>query len=324
MVVAQRARQGAGGALLLVALLFSASDAALLRSSKRTANVTAAVEKSKNSSSSSVSPSLPVSSAAGWSRFAQDPKFRWPEAKPTLFSEKDVALFPNMDLSHGKPGERAPLVTKVIRGLAAESEVVEILEVGVWLGGTVAEWTATSPKVRVAAMDPWELSHYEDPNAAVCRGHCSDRLAQIFKQNRDEAFFTAAETRLWPLKEQVVLVRGKAPQAFNEVAEAGLSPKLLFLDGGKAKSKTFEWNYNFLTGVLESAHQRWPNAWIAGDDWHWAANKGGARNGKGFIETAVLDFVQKRPELGCRMQGHYTYVVGPAHEVDRFSTEHCI
>jgi hypothetical protein len=132
-----------------------------------------------------------------------------------------------------------------------------IVEIGCFLGSSIKQWLAASPKVSVIAIDPWEDGTWW---ADYARKHGRDSLAEQFERG-DGPYFTFLSS-MWDQRDRLIPVRGTSPEKLYELAALNIRPNLIYFDSDKHGAD------------LEVAHALFPDAILTGDDWTWGREQG--------------------------------------------------
>lgn len=189
----------------------------------------------------------------------------WPSEQPNVLPT-DWAL---------EGGGKELVINKV------RSEKLEcILEIGVFFGGSVRKWILNTSNTIVIAADPWAPAEWWS-EYAITHGH-GELAAQLRTPQGPYETFLAS---IWDLRERVIPVNRSSPSVLHELSEIGVVPDLIFFDSDKTGND------------LKVAHELFPNAVLAGDDWTWV------RDGDYPIRKAVKAFCQKY---------NYTYRISAA------------
>lgn len=184
--------------------------------------------------------SIETSKIAGWELLRE--RFPWPEQKPAC---KSI----HWSLDYGGRG----LVTRLIR----ERRLKVVLEIGVFLGGSVRQWLAASPDVVVIAVDRWSIP--PEQNDFVLR-KSSEEVRRVLRD--PELFYQAFLSTLWDERDRVVPVRGESIDMLHELHALGVRPDLVYLDADKEG------------GEIALCEKLFPGLLISGDDWYWGADQG--------------------------------------------------
>lgn len=174
-----------------------------------------------------------------WSTLQE--RFPWPAKKPAA---EPVAW--SMDY-----GGR-DLITDVI----ASRRLRVVLEIGVFLGGSVRQWLDACDDVVVVAVDPWrDLKRTTTHKTLVEKHQLGRRYGdQLFAP---EGLYDTFVASLWDQRLRVVPIRGTGIEVLPIIHAAGLRPDLIYLDADK-KGKE-----------LPQCAELFPGALIGGDDWIW-------------------------------------------------------
>lgn len=160
-------------------------------------------------------------------------KYPWPATRPAV-SPIDWAM----------DGGGRSLVTDAIR----KHKLKVILEVGVFLGGSLKTWLQASPDVVVLAVDPWEGSW-----GRVARRFGHPEIAE--QLDRESGPYETFLSSLWEYRDRIIPIRAYSPDVLYEIASLGVVPELLYLDADKSGRE------------IEVCNKLFPGILIAGDDW---------------------------------------------------------
>lgn len=184
-------------------------------------------------------PTPPPQPASAWSALRE--RFPWPERRPEA-----APIAWSMD--YGGRG----LILDAIR----RRGVRVILEIGVFLGGSLRQWLAASPDTVAVAVDPWpDLKRIPGNPRFVERHPIGRRHAeQLFRPGGLHDTFLAS---MWDLRDRVVPVRGTGLELLPTLRELGLRPDLIYVDADKKGAE------------LPRCLELFPDALVGGDDWIW-------------------------------------------------------
>ncbi len=206
---------------------------------------------------------MPVSSAyvADTAKVAETTKF--------LKADKDAALtalraqypWPNdcpavAPIDWALDGGGRHLVLEMIE----KHSVRLIVEIGVFLGGSLKMWLAASPEIVVVAIDPWNdgiVASWEDFARATGRP-----VSEALQLEEPSGCYRTFLRNLWEERHRVIPVRGKSPDKLHDLHAAGLRPDLVYIDSDKSGRE------------LEVCEALFPGAIICGDDWQWGPERG--------------------------------------------------
>lgn len=124
-----------------------------------------------------------------------------------------------------------------------------VLEIGSWLGSSTRAWLDRAPNSTVVAVDTWEGSkdHFKTAD-------CYERLPTLYAQFLYNC---------WEYRDRLIPVRRMSKEALPELAEVGLDPDFIWVDGShEPEDILFDFTYS---------REHFPNASICGDDWDWVA-----------------------------------------------------
>ncbi|MEM9827541.1 MAG: hypothetical protein AAF958_13195 [Planctomycetota bacterium] len=151
----------------------------------------------------------------------------------------------------------------MIRDIIRTRKIQTILEIGVFLGGSVETWLESSRRCTVLAVDTWPECNQPgqwDPSSFVEEN--SDNIALARQMRRESGFYNTFLANLWPHRERVIPIRRSSPEVLYEMAEMGLHPDLIYLDSDKVGTE------------LEICHELFPGAIMSGDDWEFDPGAG--------------------------------------------------
>lgn len=177
--------------------------------------------------------------AASWT--ALKARFPWPAARPAVGAIEWSLDFGGRDL---------------IIGALADRPLRLVLEIGVFLGGSVRQWLQAADDVLVVAVDPWSDLSHRPPYGSFAERHPLGRrhAAQLFVPN---GLYDSFVSSMWDVRERIVPVRGKAKDVLPTLHALGLRPDLIYIDGDKTGDE------------LPLCERLFPSALIGGDDWMW-------------------------------------------------------
>lgn len=180
-----------------------------------------------------------VDRESAWSALRE--RFPWPAEKPAV-----AAVAWSMD--YGGRG----LITDVLAG----RRLRVVLEIGVFLGGSVRQWLDASDEVVVVAVDPWPDMKRNHPHGSFVERHPLGRRYgdQLFAP---EGLFNTFIASLWDQRLRIVPVRGSGLDILPELHALGLRPDLVYVDADKKGNE------------LSLCAELFPAALIGGDDWTW-------------------------------------------------------
>lgn len=124
-----------------------------------------------------------------------------------------------------------------------------VLEIGAWLGqSTRILLDGSDPRCQVISVDHW-LGSQEHQLGSSGRFRFLPVLYETFLVN------------CWSYRDRLVPVRAKSLQGLQTVADCGLEPELILIDGSH--------EYQDVLADIETAHRLFPKAVICGDDYNW-------------------------------------------------------
>lgn len=136
-----------------------------------------------------------------------------------------------------------------------------VVEVGSWLGRSTRFLADLAPRARIVAIDHWVGSPEHQTDAEL-----APLLPRLY-----ETFLSEC----WDYRERIVPVRKKSIEGLRLVAEAGLNPDVIYIDG--------DHSYAAVHDDLVTALGLFPRSAILGDDWDWPG-----------VKQAVEEIVQEK------------------------------
>lgn len=197
--------------------------------------------------------------------------YPWPPQRPAVRT---------IDWSLDAGGKHL-IIDRIVNG-----PVRVLVEIGVFLGGSVKTWLRASPDLTVVAVDPWGLP--DVPEYARQTGKPAWAVEQL---RREEGFYETFLANLWEDRHRVIPLRGSAPEALYEIHRFGVQPDLVFLDADKSGRE------------IEVCHELFPRAILSGDDWWWGTDRFWNPDDGYPIRRPVLDFC-KRHDLFLKTARH--------------------
>lgn len=159
--------------------------------------------------------------------------YPWPSQKP------EPPHFPQRNWLF--PGTQEALSTCVNPSTAL------IVEVGSWTGRSTRFLASLAPNATIVAIDHWQGSpeHAEDAELVAALPH----LYETFL------------AECWNYRDQIIPVRLTSVEGLQRVAEAGLSPDVVYIDA--------DHKFDSVVDDLTTALDLFPKAQIVGDDLNW-------------------------------------------------------
>ena len=190
-----------------------------------------------------------------------------------------------MDVGFGSGQDRrsrSPVKCFLKQRCAQQNGVALLVEVGVYLGQSVAEWLSSVQRqdcVHVVGIDPFTNPGNTTPPAP--HKYPAGRLPTAIRNKLGvPAFNRALVKRVIEDKvgahvanRQVALVTGFAPRGLQPLFDSQplLPVDVVYIDGGKTGNTEKHKKYLLDSLALYSSH--YPNAGISGDDWSHAETK---------------------------------------------------
>lgn len=175
----------------------------------------------------------------------------------------------------------------MVQQLLRRRNLKVVLEIGVFLGGSVRNWLSSSDDVVVVAVDPWPDS-WDVASIARKMGKSDEVIAQL---SAPDGMYKTFLANLWDQQSRVIPVREYSPGILHQLCEMGLQPDLIYLDSDKTGDE------------IELCHQLFPNAIMTGDDWGWCDESGGFP-------------IRKPVEEFCRVNNRYLRVENATWVID--------
>jgi hypothetical protein len=162
---------------------------------------------------------------------------------------------------------------------------VLLVEVGVWLGASVAEWIQANNCTHVIGVDPFVYPPKYTPEF-----------------NRGLAFEQAQSIIGMPAAlSKAALVTGWAPNAVQQVHDARLPADVVYIDGGKMDDPVKHTEY--LVRSLRAYSALYPHALVSGDDWEHHTTP--------MLQPTLIRWATNRTLTLGVAQGH-TWFMAPA------------
>lgn len=181
--------------------------------------------------------------------------YPWPAVRPSV-----------APCDRGWDGGGRDIVTRRL----AERPIKVILEIGSFLGLSTRTWLRAAPEATIICIDPW-FDFYEDDSSYR---HWPD----VVGKNIYHLFLSSC----WEFRERLIPMRGTSPGDLQVVADLGVQPDLIYIDGNH--------DYESVRTDLETAHRLFPQAILTGDDWVWDGDPQKPR----AVQQAVEEFAAVR------------------------------
>lgn len=175
---------------------------------------------------------------------------------------------------------------EIIADIIVDRDISLMLEIGVFFGGSALRWLETSTKLTLIGVDTFPnlsnyfASSYERFKDKMMLGE-HDRESLLAQLQLENGTYLSAIANLWDYRERFVPVKGKSPEVLTEIAQHGVAPELIYLDGDNELSE------------LVAIEQLFPHAIIAGNGWTWN------NEGRFPIQEKVTAYAEK---LGYEVQ----------------------
>jgi hypothetical protein len=153
----------------------------------------------------------------------------------------------------------------VLRRLA-EERVKIVLEIGSFVGLSTRAWLTAAPEATVICVDPF-VDFYHN-----------DFIYRDWPDVVGKSLYDLFLSSCWDFRDRIIPVRDWSPAGLETVAEYGIQPDLIFVDG--------DHSYESVTADLEASHRLFPKAILTGDDWLWDRRRFPPRS----VREAVEDF----------------------------------
>jgi hypothetical protein len=157
-----------------------------------------------------------------------------------------------------------------------------LVELGSFMGGAPRVWLASNPGLRCVCVDPWDDDYLvpytkslRDVSWAI-KSYGVEKIDRNADLVRRFGGYAIARNNLAEFKDRCVMVRGAAPEIFQEFLAADVEPDVVFIDAMKQRIEFIE------------THKAFPNAIITGDDWSWGKREDGSYPVREFVEELAL------------------------------------
>jgi len=160
--------------------------------------------------------------------------YPWPQSRPALAPSE-----------RGWDGGGRDLVTRRL----TERSVKVVLEIGTFLGLSTRAWLKAAPEVTAICVDPWFETFHDDSGIRDWLDLAGKNLFHLFQSS------------CWEYRDRIIPLRGCSPTALQVVADFGVQPDLVFIDG--------QHDYESAKADIETCHRLFPDAILTGDDWIW-------------------------------------------------------
>ncbi len=156
----------------------------------------------------------------------------------------------------------------LVDALIREMQPKLMLEIGCFLCASTKRWLSLDASLKVIGIDPWDDGLIEQcqryvGRPALTRAYPDRAVQQQFAEDvARQGPFATALANLRGFDDRFIPVRGLSPDALYALKDAGIEPKLIYIDANKQAID------------LDVCHDLWPTAQLCGDDWHWGRTKG--------------------------------------------------
>jgi hypothetical protein len=142
----------------------------------------------------------------------------------------------------------------IIREIINARKFTLIVEIGVFVGGSVRQWLELSPDIVVIAIDPWPQIK------GVNSFYDSHPVGRIYgpQLREHDGLYNTFIASLWNERHRVVPMRGTGVDMLREIYSLDVQPDLIFIDADKQGSE------------IQVCDQLFPDAIVCGDDWLWS------------------------------------------------------
>lgn len=134
-----------------------------------------------------------------------------------------------------------------------EPQVRTIVELGSFLGRSVAGWLKAFPQAHVIAIDTWQGS--------------SEHLADAQLQSMLPQLMQTFQVNLWDQRQRVTPIRATTLEGLRRLYELRIAPDVIYVDADHATESVIA----DVTACLDL----FPHAQLIGDDWMWPSVRAG-------------------------------------------------
>jgi len=179
-------------------------------------------------------------------------------------------------LTFGQEGRE--LLDLMLRDVAEEAvragRVATMVEVGVWLGHSVARWASLHESLRVVGVDPFKAPRYQKgkdlhdcKKSSVPAEYQSQykSFGQSWFNKRFASIVVNETATLRHVDSRVLLVEGFSPQALLPILQS-IQIDAFYIDGGKNNNCSAHAEY--FRHSLDTFYSHNPNAIVSGDDYY--------------------------------------------------------
>ena len=128
-----------------------------------------------------------------------------------------------------------------------------LAEIGVWTGKTSRWLLERFPTLRLIAVDLWT------PEAVPFTELEYGRMVREKRLRDGDSLADLFRTNVWDHRDRVVAVQSDSVQGIRRIAEFGIAPAVVYIDGNH--------RYEPVRADIEAALECFPNSVICGDDY---------------------------------------------------------
>ena len=169
---------------------------------------------------------------------------------------------------------------ELITDFIKKNDIRLMVEVGVFMCGSVEIWAKSKHDLTVIAIDPWDFKAHQYFERSIDK-YINGRHYNMYGASREEVynqlarpdgFIHTALKNVLPYKDRIIPVVGRSPKELHVLKEYGVEPELIYLDSDKSLQE------------IDTIYELFPDIVICGDDWTWP-DKDGNRPVEEFINN---------------------------------------
>eukprot|EP00550_Attheya_septentrionalis_P001038 CAMPEP_0198293554 /NCGR_PEP_ID=MMETSP1449-20131203/17707_1 /TAXON_ID=420275 /ORGANISM="Attheya septentrionalis, Strain CCMP2084" /LENGTH=341 /DNA_ID=CAMNT_0043993173 /DNA_START=233 /DNA_END=1255 /DNA_ORIENTATION=+ len=207
-----------------------------------------------------------ISNLELWERLhSSRPHFLKPVSQQQVDSFDTLLKKHSKDMAFGSPGRE--LVDAIILEISKRQEIVVVLEVGVWLGTSVARWLELHSAVRVIAVDPFDNPRADHKKLRTLPDEIRTQFGhRAFNQRLAEHVM---RSQVPDAANRAIMAPGYYPDAADFMFDSDADvPQVdvFYLDGGK--NDDVQQHLNFVARSILQITKANPNVVVTGDDWN--------------------------------------------------------